>query len=385
MSYELRKHKKSDAIKWIVVFVLILALIAGMLAMFTGGFKNWDVKTWFGQTETECEHEYVDGKCSKCGEDEPAEPATPPVVDESGNAMDGDKVYPMPERMAFSPLQYNAVAETYSTSSVTVSATIEPADATNQGVNWSVAFKNPSSKWANGKSVSSYISLEPSEKTVVVTCRSSFGEQIILTAASAENPDIKATCTIDYVKPLGNISLYLWDSVIAGTSENFTQTASEASFSIGFYDSFIAEFGEGTVGGVLNVDNVAVDFDSDFTDLVGTYTGTYDYTYSQKTVTSESDFIWAEADSFSIDLSMDQDFYSILYGYILEKSTGAQDPPFFVITYTFSSVFYGERTAVIYLHTCLDYYPLPYVSVTGITIDGNGFIVDSSGMISGGI
>lgn len=50
----------------VVVFILLLALIAGAIGRGVTG--SWNPKDW-----VEHEHTYVDGKCTKCGQDAPAE------------------------------------------------------------------------------------------------------------------------------------------------------------------------------------------------------------------------------------------------------------------------------------------------------------------------
>lgn len=40
MSNELRKHKRSDTIKWGVIFLVVILLAVSVLAMFTRGFKT---------------------------------------------------------------------------------------------------------------------------------------------------------------------------------------------------------------------------------------------------------------------------------------------------------------------------------------------------------
>lgn len=82
--------------------------------------------------------------------------------------------------------------------SYTVTATITPSDATNKYLSWSLAFENASSEWASGKSVTDYVSLSTSSLTATVTCLQPFGEAIILTAVSADNADITASCKLDY-------------------------------------------------------------------------------------------------------------------------------------------------------------------------------------------
>ena len=113
-------------------------------------------------------------------------------------------------------------------------ATITPADATNQKVNWSVAFKNAGSEWANGKNISDYVTVTPTSDGSLyadVTCKAAFGEQIILTVTSRDNAEAKATATVDYRKKVIACEIKLngsdsdvVDFSLAGTSYNITAT-----------------------------------------------------------------------------------------------------------------------------------------------------------------
>lgn len=93
-----------------------------------------------------------------------------------------------------------------------LTATIEPADATNKKVNWSVAFINPSSTWASGKNVTDYVTVTPTSDgalTANVECKKGFSEQIKVIVTSRESPLIAAECTVDYVKRLTDVNVVM--------------------------------------------------------------------------------------------------------------------------------------------------------------------------------
>lgn len=125
------------------------------------------------------------------------------VTDENGNYLDQDGVSPMPQAMAFS------VDETDGNGSVTIIASIEPSDATNNDIAWDVQFVDPDSEWATGKTVTDYVTILPDSAgysgVCTVTCHQAFGEQIIVTAQSVANPDVKQSCTVDYKQRLLDI------------------------------------------------------------------------------------------------------------------------------------------------------------------------------------
>jgi hypothetical protein len=95
-------------------------------------------------------------------------------------------------------------------SAYTLTATVTPSDAGNQGVDWSLAWSNPSATWANGKTVTDYVTVVPTTsgaKTATVSCLQPFGTQIIITATSQDNPNAKATCTVDYAQKVTSVEL----------------------------------------------------------------------------------------------------------------------------------------------------------------------------------
>lgn len=101
------------------------------------------------------------------------------------------------------------------TTSQTVTATVTPsyADATLQ---WSLAFKNPSSTWANDKNIDSYMTIDVNNDTscCTVTCNEAFGEQIILTAVSVVNSSVFASCSIDYEKRIQDFSVEIKEKTL---------------------------------------------------------------------------------------------------------------------------------------------------------------------------
>ena len=96
-------------------------------------------------------------------------------------------------------------------SAYTLTATLIPSDAGNQGVDWTVAWSNPSATWASGTMVTDYVTVVPTTsgaKTATVSCLQPFGAQIIITGTSQDNPNAKATCTVDYAQKVTGVELY---------------------------------------------------------------------------------------------------------------------------------------------------------------------------------
>ncbi len=105
------------------------------------------------------------------------------------------------EQYGISPQAENAIR---------ITGTFTPVNATNQTVDWSVAFKDANSSWATGKTVTDYVTVTPisdGSLTANVECLQAFGEQIILKCISRENNSVYATCTVDYMFRFDGYSL----------------------------------------------------------------------------------------------------------------------------------------------------------------------------------
>ena len=78
---------------------------------------------------------------------------------------------------------------------------IQPSYATNTKFRWSASFITPSSGWAYGKNVSSYVNVAPATDTLsaVVTCLQAFGARIWVKAYCESNPNVVLTCEFDYM------------------------------------------------------------------------------------------------------------------------------------------------------------------------------------------
>lgn len=116
----------------------------------------------------------------------------------------------------------SAIAET----AYTLTATITPSDATNKKVDWSIAFKNGSSAWASGKTITDYVTVTPSGDgalTAVVECKQAFGEQIAVKVTSRDNTYAQAEVTVDYVKRITASNLKISRAAAHGSGYDFTE------------------------------------------------------------------------------------------------------------------------------------------------------------------
>lgn len=193
MNNELQDHKKSDTVKWIltlVAFILVGIMIIGIICGWFDGAKKESDKQQTEQTQT--------GGLL--------------VGESKGNGIAlMSAVIPTSEYAS-----YGISAQ--SESAVTLTATVQPDNtAENTGVDWDIKWKNASSSWATGKSVTSYVTVTPSgdgyaeSKTATLNNLQPFGEQIVVTATARDNPEVTASCNVDYAQKLTNITLKFGD------------------------------------------------------------------------------------------------------------------------------------------------------------------------------
>ena len=231
---ELNNYKKSDAAKWwltLVGFILTGVILVGMmLGIITPVQMEGKNPTTAQQTET------VSGS---------------PILARP-MLFHGVKLYAA-ENPATAP-----------EGSVTLNATLNASGTIyNDNILWEYAFQNPTSTWASGKKLSDYMSFTVSEDThsATFTCAQAFGEPIIVTAKSEENPECTATCQLDYVKRITSVS----DSY---------PNASSASFSryirIGMTNTVTADvtYGVGTVTPYIDILSVKIPFSSELVSVI---------------------------------------------------------------------------------------------------------------------
>ena len=101
----------------------------------------------------------------------------------------------------------------YESETLTITATVSPGNsADNTGLDWSMAFKDPSSAWATGKTLTDYMTLTPSgtdaagSKKVSVKCL-----KVVITATSQDNPEVTASCTADFAQRIESATLKFGD------------------------------------------------------------------------------------------------------------------------------------------------------------------------------
>lgn len=182
-----------------IVLIAFVAAVIGTFAWATGGFKNWNAATWFDYW----------------GKGAPTvitpKPDIPDAPDKGGSLMtdvssNGIKL----DRKQLSRTQFAAmgIAE-HADSAYTLTATVEPANASDKTVTFGAAWNDASSAWATGKTLAEYVTLTVDGNTATVTCLQAFGETVRITCTSRDSVNINAVCTLDYAKRITSLGAVL--------------------------------------------------------------------------------------------------------------------------------------------------------------------------------
>lgn len=179
------KTRDKASLAIFLAVITLLAMVAGTV------FAVGQAKCWWG-------HDYdEDGICTKCGYVKPA--------DEEDNKEDNALAFAAVSGQGIGLRRIRSVANTSNINDKAVETqTIEAViqgDTDNLSVNWSIAWANAASAWANGKDVNDYVKLSSTTANPIdVSCEQAFGEQVILTCTANFDSSVKATATIDYEK-----------------------------------------------------------------------------------------------------------------------------------------------------------------------------------------
>lgn len=218
--YELYAHKRSDKVKWVVSFLLIFVLLAGLIG------------AWVLLLKLE--------------ESTPEQDEGGAVITEgesSGIKLMSVKIPAAQyEEYGISPLADTAYQLT---------ATIIPENATDKTVDWTIAWAesrgehtggtnaiNPvdstydsddthdtSNSWSEGKTVTDYVTVTPTSDgalTANVECLKDFGAQVKVTVTSRDNSDVKANCLVDYTQKLQGVKATFGSTVLTdGIAKSF--------------------------------------------------------------------------------------------------------------------------------------------------------------------
>ena len=95
-------------------------------------------------------------------------------------------------------------------SAFVLNATITPATAYSKGVYWEVSWANSQDTFAKDKVVTDYVKVTPVANdgmSATVECLAPFGSKIFVTVVSQENPNVNASCQLDYAQKITDVSV----------------------------------------------------------------------------------------------------------------------------------------------------------------------------------
>jgi hypothetical protein len=196
--------------------------VAGALAIGLGSvsdwYTNWDTSTWFGRG----------GGNSSVQPDDPNKPDVGYDTGHDGAIItvgDGNGIRLTSAKLPVSAYAANGVSQ-YADTAYILTATVSPSDATDTALDWSVAFVEPDSEWATGKTVTDYVTVTPTAdgaSTAAVECKQAFGAQITVVCKARSNSAVSASCSVDYTQKLLGSKLVFGPYYGGGPSDTFEE------------------------------------------------------------------------------------------------------------------------------------------------------------------
>lgn len=165
MNNDLNKHKKSDAIKWVVVFVAIIMLTAGMVAALVPIYRNDVVQKEDNDVKETLSVEFVDSQ-------------------------------------GLSLSMGEAIASSDSGMTKILTATVLPDDSNNKLIDWSISWLNSTNSFEMANQAENYLSLTTDydgSNVATLTVLQAFSDHPILVTARTRAEGLQATCIVKYV------------------------------------------------------------------------------------------------------------------------------------------------------------------------------------------
>ncbi len=164
-NYELYSHQRSDKIKWVIAFTLIIVLIIGVFGSYVHLFGYFD----------------------KANEDKPTtEDSTSISSDEGSIRLTSLEAY---------STEVNAIGET--TVSKKITATVLPVDAPNKAIDWAITWCVP----IEGKQVTEYLTVTPDSDgalSATITAHKAFPNATAYVTATTRVGGFTAQCLVTY-------------------------------------------------------------------------------------------------------------------------------------------------------------------------------------------
>ena len=186
-SRQAKRDKSNQILISIVIAILIVAVLFGC------GTLGWFTHKWIkGEKPAAVPSAGVDGGAVLTPGAETGE-ETGRKISLTMHELDLTKMS-MEERDGYGVMP---AAETAYTVTATVNG--EGLTADQKNVTWgAAAFKDPSSGWATGKSVATYVTATPKGNDLTLQCLKAFGEQIVVKCTSSYNAAVTKEITVDY-------------------------------------------------------------------------------------------------------------------------------------------------------------------------------------------
>lgn len=252
MNKELQQHKKSDTVKWVltlIAFILAFVMLAG-LTMQVFAADKLKPSEWFKKPEQ-----------------------TEQLPDASAQTKGGMILSEVTSGTGIALMSAPIDEEDYedygistqADSAFTVTAEVQPENATDKRVTWSVTWKNSSSSWASGKTVTNYVTVTPTTigaLTASVACTQAFGEVVVLTVTSMDDTTVSATQEINYMKRATSFDCYSTSPSGGRGSLTVGKTGADAS-------SLICNptYGVGTVTGTVSITSAKLTFSTTYCNM----------------------------------------------------------------------------------------------------------------------
>lgn len=216
----------------LIVFLMIACVAVGLIGYYSAGFSDWS------KFEQPAKEQQTPDEQPDPDEETPLpDDGDGVIVDGDGEQLEPGKIYPM-SNMLF------ATTAAEQDEQITIEATFTPAGVTNQKVDWSVSFVNPSSSWANGKTATDYVTVTATADgatTAKVACKEAFGEQIKITVTSREDSSVTNSVTVDFAKRVVSAEIKLTKGGSAASVIDFSSAGIDYALSV------VPTYGVGTV------------------------------------------------------------------------------------------------------------------------------------------
>ncbi|MGN0812943.1 MAG: hypothetical protein ACI4MQ_05520 [Candidatus Coproplasma sp.] len=207
--YNQRYSKNNNLLTFMIV--IIIAVVLGVGVMLIGYVSRNDEGKWFSNSDLASWHWSDNKKDEDNGnKDENKDENNGNVIITGGNSDSGVSVYSAV--LPRSAYEANGISENADTA-IKLTATIKPDYAYNKKVAWSVKWQNESAEWAQGKTVTDYVSVDSvGDLEANAICKQAFGEPVEITC-TVEGTEIKSICQADYVKKVTDVN------VVSGLTE----------------------------------------------------------------------------------------------------------------------------------------------------------------------